>query len=82
MSWLLHVLGIDTQQSYYYDFWSGVGPVIFGQLPILGALIIHFKHKNCHVKHCWRFDTAIDPAHGWPACKRHHTEADSLGTDQ
>lgn len=21
--WLVHVLGIDTQQSPYYDFWSG-----------------------------------------------------------
>lgn len=22
--WLLHVTGIDTQQSYFYDFWSGI----------------------------------------------------------
>lgn len=79
MDWLLHITGIDTQQSPYYDFWSGIGPVLFGQIPILVTLILHFKHKNCHVKGCWRVNTAPEPDHGWPACKKHHTATDDIG---
>lgn len=75
--WLLHVTGIDTQSSPFYDFWSGIGPVIFGQLPILGAIIIHTKQKNCHVKGCWRLGQP-DPLHGWPACKKHHSLSEVL----
>lgn len=76
---ILHWLGIDGQSSWTYAFWSGFGPVLFGQLPILGALLIHFRQKNCHVKGCWRIHTATDPVHGWPACKIHHSNADIIG---
>lgn len=78
LHWLIHFLGIDTQQSYSYDFWSGFGPVLFGQLPILGALIVHFRHQNCHVKGCWRLGHT-DPKHGFPACKKHHSLSHKLG---
>lgn len=76
--WLLHVTGIDTQQSDFYDFWSGIGPVIFGQLPILASLLLFFRHRNCHVKGCWHLGHP-DPEHGHPACKKHHSRADRLG---
>lgn len=75
---LLHWTGIDSQQSQFYDFWSGIGPVLFGQLPILGAIIVHMKQKNCHVKGCWRLGHA-DPTHGYPACRKHHSMAHHLG---
>lgn len=68
MRWLLHVLGIDTQQSYYYDFWSGFAT----QITVLVALVTALRHRNCYVRRCWRLGH-IDPAHGHPACRRHHS---------
>lgn len=79
LMWLIHVFGIDGQTSDNYAFWSGFGPVLFGQFPILAALIVHFKHKNCHVKGCWRIHTAVDPEHNWPACRKHHSLGHKLG---
>ena len=35
--WLAHVMGLDTQQSYWYDFWSGIatqGSVIVGYIAL------------------------------------------------
>lgn len=65
---LLHITGIDTQQSPWYDFWSGIatqGSIIIG----VGAAV---RHKNCHVKGCWRLGH-IDPVHNHPACRKHHS---------
>jgi hypothetical protein len=64
----LHMTGIDTQQSRFYDFWSGFGACFAW----LGGLFAVYRHKNCHVKGCWRLGHP-DPLHGWPACKRHHS---------
>jgi hypothetical protein len=77
MEWLAHVLGLDTQQSPYYNFWSGVGPVLLGQLPILTALIVSYRHKICYYPHCYRLGH-LDPLHHHPACKVHHSKADEL----
>jgi hypothetical protein len=75
--WLLHYTGIDTQQSEFYDFWSGIGPVIFGQLPILGAVLLGYRHRNCYVPGCLRLGHT-DPEHGHPACRKHHSQAHKL----
>lgn len=64
----IHATGIDSQQSRFYDFWSGVAT----QLSVVGALVVGLRHKNCHVKGCWRIGH-LDPLVGWVACKRHHT---------
>lgn len=65
---ILHMLGIDTQQSYFYDFWSGVGT----QITLIIGVVAALKHKNCFVKGCWRLGHA-DPRHGHPACRKHHS---------
>lgn len=65
MKTLLHLLGIDTQQSYFYDFWSGVGT----QLTLLLAAVGAFHKHNCHEPRCLR----IGKHHieGTPYCTRH-----------
>lgn len=65
---ILRLTGIDTQQSYAYDFWSGIGT----QITLIIAIIAALRHKNCHVKGCWRLGHP-DPAHGFPACHKHHS---------
>lgn len=53
-----------------YQFWSGAGSD-FGELSILIAIGMFFRHRNCHVKGCWRLGHP-NPDHGWPACRKHH----------
>lgn len=65
---ILHLLGIDTQQSYWYDFWSGIAT----QMSVVIGLLAFLKHKNCYHDGCWRLGHP-DPEHGHPACKKHHS---------
>jgi hypothetical protein len=67
MHWVLHVLGIDTQQSYWYDLWSGIG----AKIDLLFLACIYLWHHNCHVKHCPRIG---HPHNGTVYCKRHLPE--------
>lgn len=68
MGWVLHVLGIDTQQSYFYDWWSGFGTQI---APICLA-IAWYRHNNCHRRRCPRLGKhQLD---GTPYCTKHHPE--------
>lgn len=70
----LHMTGIDTQQSRWYDFWSGIAT----QMSVAVAAILVIRHKNCHVKGCWRLGH-IDPKNHHPACRKHHSHAGKLG---
>ena len=81
MHWLWHALGIDTQQSWAYDFWSGIGT----QFKLTGLLLpyVLYRKHNCHVHKCWRIGRF--QADRWVVCARHHpddtpTHADLLGT--
>lgn len=63
--WLIHLLGIDTQQSWAYDFWSGIATQ---STLLLGALGWFCKH-NCHNRRCVRIGKhQVD---GTPWCSRH-----------
>lgn len=73
LHWFLHITGIDTQQSRFYDFWSGIAT----QMTVIGAVVVHVRHKNCHVKGCWRLGQ-IDPENHHPACRKHHSCAARL----
>lgn len=75
---LLHPGQLRTPNGGYW-FWSGIGSDI-GEVTILGAVIGLYRHHNCHVNGCWRRGKP-DPAHGFPACKHHHTKRSLLGVD-
>jgi hypothetical protein len=72
--WFLHYTGTNNTSGPWYGFWSGFGSDL-GEATILGALVAAYRHKNCAVKRCWRLGH-IDPAHGHPACRRHHSQTD------
>lgn len=68
--WLAHVLGIDTQQSWWYDAWSGCIPAITTQISLTGAAWAVVRRSNCHVRRCWRIGRHHEGAH--VLCHRHH----------
>lgn len=70
---ILHILGIDTQQSPWYDFWSGVGTQF--RLSSLLLPYVFYRHHNCHDRRCLRI--ARHTVDGTPWCNRHHHEARS-----
>lgn len=81
MSWLAHVwywievhTGTVNESGPYYGFWSGFGSDL-GELGILGAVLQAARHRNCHVKGCWRLGRSVD---GTPylACHIHHPQHD------
>ena len=66
-TYVLHV-----EHNNGYQWWSGAGSDLT-ELALLGAVVTHFRHHNCHHKGCWRLGHA-HPKHGWPACKHHWNE--------
>jgi hypothetical protein len=69
LHWLSHFFGLDNLSGPFYGFWSGVGSDI-GEVTIIGGLVTIGRHKNCHVKGCWR----IGRHHHGPylLCSKHH----------
>lgn len=69
MHWLWHVLGIDTQQSQWYDFWSGFATKLPNPTEIIMA-VVWYKHNLCHIERCPRLGK--HKFNGSPYCWRHH----------
>lgn len=70
MNWLAHILAIDTQQSHWYNFYSGSGAKL---LPNPGELVlawIWYRHHSCHAHRCPRIGKHRHE--GTPFCSRHH----------
>lgn len=70
-SYLVHPL-----RGLGYQFFSGIGSSISEWLTTLvtiGTFLgVWWKHHNCHVHRCWRWQWHPHPVHGHPVCKRHH----------
>lgn len=75
MRWLIHALGIDTQQSWAYDFWSGVAT----QLPLPNWIIaaVWYRRHNCHEARCHRLGRHMYGGAQW--CARHRPSAPADG---
>lgn len=72
----LHYTGSDNVSGPWYGFWSGFGSDI-GEVTLIGVVVAGYRHRNCHVKGCWRLGHP-DPEHGHPACRHHHSQSAKL----
>jgi hypothetical protein len=57
-------------------FYGGIGSDL-GEVTLIAAIVVAYRHHNCYVPRCPRLGH-IDPEHGHPACKRHHSLRDKL----
>ena len=63
---IAHLLGIDTQSSYFYAAYSGVIP----SLLVFAAAVGWWTHRSCHVDGCLR--RGKFPFEDYKLCKKHH----------
>lgn len=66
-----HFFGLDNLSGPQYGFWSGVGSDIT-EVVLIGAIITALRHRNCHVKGCWRLQWRAVPGTDHVVCRRHH----------
>jgi hypothetical protein len=71
---LIHLLGIDTQQSDNYDFVSGVGPMLIAALGYIGIIGGMWKHLNCHADGCMLIGRYPVAGGKYKVCRRHHPD--------
>lgn len=69
--WLWVHAGIDGSGPWY-AWWSGAGSDIT-ELAMLGGIIQLARHRNCHVRGCWRFGTPVRDS-AFLACHKHHPD--------
>lgn len=72
--WLAHILGIDTQQSEFYDAWSGCIPALIGAVSAASVVWAVLRSLNCHQHRCWRLGKHPVAGTGWKTCRRHHPD--------
>lgn len=71
----------EVSRCKSYNWWSGIGAVVFGELAALGILITLFKHVNCHVNSphfCFRYGHPV-PGTSFRACHKHHPGRETGG---
>ena len=56
-----------------YQLWSGLGSD-FGEVTLIGLVMVWWRHHNCHVYHCWRLSWHPHPDHKHPVCRHHHPD--------
>jgi hypothetical protein len=76
---MLHVLGLDSGNSAWYLFYSGIFTVITVAASQLLRGYQEARHHNCHEPRCWRIGRFPVEGTSWTACKQHHPEPPSKG---
>lgn len=74
MHWLLHILGVDTQQSYWYDAWSGCIPALLTSTTIAAAAWAVLRKHSCHVHACFRVGRFPVAGGQYVVCAKHHPD--------
>jgi hypothetical protein len=74
-----HGIGIDTQLSQEYGFFSGFGTFLLALIGYSGVIITLLHHINCHEPGCWRISR--HKINGTPWCNDHHEKARPELTD-
>jgi len=53
MHWLAHIMGLDTQQSYWYDFWSGIATQAS---VVVGYIALRWEIRKIRDEERWHDD--------------------------
>ncbi len=72
-NWFKDLTGAWDPSGPTYNFWSGFAPNI-AFVSIFGTVIAHWRHINCHERHCFRIARHEYDFDGvkYKVCARHH----------
>lgn len=62
-----------------YNFVSGPLADITLVTSFIAAVVLYWRHHNCHVQGCWRLQWHPHPGHGHPVCSVHHPYGQGRG---
>lgn len=74
---VVHFIGIDTQQSDNYAFFSGFGSWLSSNLALLGLATLvgtAWRAMNCHTDGCPRIGRYPLAGGAFKVCRRHHRD--------
>jgi len=67
-----HFIGIDTQSSDNYAFFSGFGAWLSSTLGLTTIIVTMYKHLNCHADQCMRIGRFPVAGGAYKVCRHHH----------
>jgi hypothetical protein len=70
---IIHALGIDTQLSFFYAFYSGFGPFAVSVLTLALSIGTILFAVNCHVHGCLRIGKYPMVGGQFKVCRKHHS---------
>jgi hypothetical protein len=53
----------------------------FGDLAIVGAVVAFLRHRNCHVRPCWRLGRHPVAGTDHVVCRKHHPDESPSAQD-
>ena len=65
--WIAYWLGMDDPAGPVYLFYSG----FLGGVPVLAAVAVFARHRNCHVHGCWRIGRHLITGTPYVVCRHH-----------
>jgi hypothetical protein len=69
-----HLIGVDTQGSVEYAYFSGFGAWLSSTLGLTTIIATMWHHLNCHVTDCLRVGKFPVAGGQYKVCGRHHGE--------
>jgi hypothetical protein len=69
-----HIIGVDTQGSVEYAFFSGFGAWLSSTLGLSTIVLTLWHHLNCHVSDCLRVGKYSVADGQYKVCGKHHNE--------
>lgn len=67
-----HLIGIDSQATQFYAFFSGFGTWVLALAGYSGLVITLLRALNCHEVSCWRIGRFPVAGGRYKVCGRHH----------
>jgi hypothetical protein len=69
-----HAIGLDTQASAEYAFFSGFGAWLSSTIGLSAIIVTLWSHLDCHVDPCARIGRFRVAGGAYRVCRKHHDE--------
>lgn len=71
---MAHLIGIDSQATQFYAFYSGFGTFLLASLGYTGLIVTMLRTLNCHAPGCPRIGRYPLAGGQFKVCRHHHAD--------